>query len=47
MLKEAGGIVGGALVFSPLGMPLLFQCGQGSRWGGGTFCGQCGRQAGG
>lgn len=23
MLKEAGGIVGGALVFSPLGVPLL------------------------
>jgi len=23
MLKEAGGIVGGALVFSPLGMPIL------------------------
>jgi len=23
MLKEAGGIVGGALVFSPLGMPFL------------------------
>jgi len=23
MLKEAGGVVGGALVFSPLGMPLL------------------------
>ncbi|MFZ4524073.1 MAG: hypothetical protein ACOYOE_00630 [Chlorobium sp.] len=24
MLKEAGGLAGGALIFSPLGMPLLF-----------------------
>ncbi len=23
MLKEAGGLAGGALIFSPLGMPLL------------------------
>ncbi len=24
MLKEAGGLAGGALIFSPLGVPLLF-----------------------
>ena len=34
MLKEAGGLVGGALIFSPIGMPILLHGVAGAMVGG-------------